>query len=325
MSQLGIGLIGAGRHGSRYARHIVDDFPGLRLAALACRDRAAGERQATAFRCRWYGDYHDLISAPDVEAIVVAVPPTLHVDIIETAAAMRRPVLLEKPAAVTLDDGRRMLRAVRDAHLPLMVAQTLRYNAVVRTLVAARERIGRLHALRLSQRFEPSSLPWLDDPAIAGAGMLLHTGVHSFDLLRVLSGLEAERVQCEMTRVVTSRLEDNFTAALRLSDGTTLASVAGSRATAGRNGAIELAGEHGQLIADHVLHTAVLVRGTTTEPLALPPPVQTVRAVIQAFSDALGRGAPMPISLDDGLRAVAVAQACQQSAQTGRAVAVELI
>ncbi|MFN8628321.1 MAG: Gfo/Idh/MocA family oxidoreductase [Candidatus Binatia bacterium] len=323
MTQLAIGLIGAGRHGSRYARHIRDDVPGLRLAAFACRDRGAGERHAAALGCRWYGDYRELIAAPDVEAIVVAVPPTLHLDIVETAAALRRPVLLEKPAAVTLDDGRRMLHAVRHANLPLMVAHTLRYNAVVRTLLAARARIGRVHALRLSQRFEPAVLPWLDDPAIAGGGMLLHTGVHSFDLLRVLSGLEAERVSCELTRVVTRRLEDNFTAAIRLSDGTTLASVSGSRATAGRNGAIELAGEDGQLVADHVLHHAVIVRGTTAEPLPLPPPVHTVYAALQDFAQALRRGAPMPITLDDGLRAVAMAAACAHAAQTGRTVPVE--
>jgi predicted dehydrogenase len=325
MTRLGIGLIGAGRHGSRYAHHITADCPDLRLVALACRQRAAGVRRAADLGCRWYGDYHDLIVAPEVEAIVVAAPPTLHVDIVETAAAMRRPVLLEKPAAVTVDDGRRMLRAVRDARIPLMVAQTLRYNAVILALSAARARIGRLHALRFSQRFEPSTLPWLDDPAVAGAGMLLHTGVHSFDLLRVLSGLEAERVSCEITRVVTSRLEDNFTAAIRLTDSITLASVAGSRATAGRSGAIELAGEDGQLVADHVLHCAAIVRGTAAEPLALPPPVHTVRAVLHDFATALRRGTPMPISLEDGLRAVAIAQACYRSAQVGRAVEVAAI
>jgi len=325
MTRLRIGLIGAGRHGSRYARHITSDFPDLQLVALARRHRAMGERQAAELRCRWYGDYHDLIAAPDVEAIVVAVPPTLHVDVVETAAAMRRPVLLEKPAAITVADGRRLLRAVHDARIPLMVAQTLRYNAVIVTLCASRTRIGRLHALRLSQRFEPSSLPWLADPPVAGAGMLLHAGVHSFDLLRMLSGLEAARVSCEVSCVATARLEDNFVAAIRLSDGITLGSVAGSRATAGRNGAIELAGEDGQVIADHVLHSATLVRGTTTEPLPLPPPVHTVRAVLHDFTTALNRGTPMPVSLEDGLRAVAVAEACYRSARAGRSVKVEAI
>jgi len=63
-----------------------------------------------------------------------------------------------------------MLDVVRAAGIPLMVAQTLRYNSVVRCLLAARERLGPIHALCLSQRFEPSRLGWIDDPVVAGGG-----------------------------------------------------------------------------------------------------------------------------------------------------------
>lgn len=323
MARLGIGLIGVGKHGARYARHLTQDLPNLRLVALARRNIELGQRQAAELGCRFYGDYRDLIAAPDVEAVVVVVPPTQHVGIIETAAALRRPVLLEKPAAVSLADGRRMLRAVQAAGISLMVAQTLRYNGVVRAVLAARERIGRLHSLRISQRFEPSRPGWIDDPAVAGGGITLHTGVHSFDLLRLLSGLEAVRVSCEMTSVVTSQLEDNFSAILRLSDGTTLASAAGSRATASRSGAIELAGEHGQIIADHLLNTAAVLHGTTVSPLPVPPPVSTVCEVLRDFASAIERGASMPIPFEEGLRAVAIAEACYQAARSGQAASVE--
>lgn len=325
MARLGIGLIGVGKHGVRYARHIVADLPGLRLVAVARRDAALGRRQAAEFNCRWYSDYRDLIAARDVNAVVVAVPPTQHAGIIEAAAALGRPVLLEKPAAVNLADGRRMLRAVRTNALPVMVAHTLRYCSVVRAVLAAQASIGRLHALRISQRFEPSSLNWIDDPMVADGGMTLQTGVHCFDLLRQLSGLEAERVSCEMSCVATSHTEDNFSAAIQLSDGTTLASVAGSRATASRSGAIELAGECGQIIADHVFNTAHIVRGTTLSPLPVCPPVPTVRETLRAFAAAIDTGGPMPIALEDGMRAVAIAQACYDAARTGRAVPVEAI
>ena len=325
MARLGIGLIGVGKHGSRYARHITRELPGLRLVAIARRDLDRARQQAAEFGCRAYGSYHDLIAAPDVEAIVVATPPTLHADVIETAAALKRPVLLEKPAAINLAEGRRMLDAVRAARVPVMVAQTLRYNGIVRVLLEERRRIGRIHSLRLSQRFEPSRPGWIDDPAIAGGGITLHTGVHSFDLMRVLSGLEAERVSCEMACVGTARTEDNFTAVVRLSDGITLASVAGSRATASRSGAIELAGEHGQLIADHVFNTASVLHGGTLSALSVPLPVPTVREVVRHFATAIEKGLPMPIPLEEGLRAVAIAEACYRAARSGQAVPVEAI
>ncbi len=322
MARLGIGLVGVGKHGRRYAQHICHDLPDLRLVGLARRTLDLARQQASEFGCRAYTEYRELLAAPDVDAVVVVVPPTLHAEIVEAAAAERRPVLLEKPAATNLTDGRRMLRAVRAAGIPVMVAQTLRYNGVVRLLLEARTRVGRIHALRIAQRFEPSRPGWIDDPAVAGGGITLHTGVHSFDLLRVLSGLEVDRVSCEMAAVGTERTEDNFSAVARLGGGRVLGCVSGSRATASRSGPIEIAGEQGQLIADHVLSTAYVVHGSSATALSVPPASPTVREVLRDFAAAVRTGAPVPIPLEEGLRAVAIVDACYQAARTGQAAAV---
>ena len=323
MARLGIGLIGVGKHGSRYARHIVQDLPALRLVAVARRNFALAERQAAEFGCRAYGDYRELIAAPDVDAIVVVVPPTFHPEVIEAAAAQRKPALLEKPAAPSVAHGRRMLLAVRAAGIPLMVAHTLRYNGVVRALIDASPQIGRVHAVRIAQHFEPSRPGWIDDPAIAGGGITLHTGVHSFDLMRLLTSLEADQVSCEMTSVGTAHTEDNFSAVIRLGGGAALAAVAGSRATASRSGAIEVVGARGQLIADHVLNTAQIVRGATITRLEVAPPVATVCEVLSDFASTLQKGLPMPVPLEEGLRAVAIAEACYRAARSGHVESVE--
>jgi predicted dehydrogenase len=325
MAPLRLGLIGAGKHGSRYAQHIVQDMPHLRLVALARRDLTAARAQAEALGCRAYDDYRQLLVAPDIDAVIVVVPPTLHVDIIEAAAARRLPVLLEKPAAPSLDAGRRLLRTVRAAGIPVMVAQTLRYNGVVRLLMDERARLGPIHAVRIAQHFEPSRPGWIDDPAVAGGGITLHTGVHSFDLARRLTGMEAERVSCEMTRVGTARSEDNFSAVIRMRGGAAVVSVAGSRATASRAGGIELTGKAGMLIADHVLNTAALVHGPTVTALPLPALIPTVRDVLADFVTALQHGMPMPIPLEEGLRAVAIADACYRAARSGRAETVATV
>ncbi len=318
-TRLRLGLIGVGKHGSRYARHIVHDLrDDLRLVAMARRDVEAGQAQAAQYGCRVYGDYREMIAAPDVDAVVAVVPPTLHLQIVEAAAAERKPLLLEKPAAVGVEAGRSMLRVARAAGIPVMVAQTLRYNGVVRVMLEARSRIGRIHALRIAQYFEPSRPGWIDEPEVSGGGVVLHTGVHSFDLLRLLSGLEAERVSCEMSSVNTARTEDNFTAVVRLQGGT-LASVAASRATASRGGAIELVGERGQLIGDHAMNFVKVVHGSESAALAVPPPVSTVLEMLKDFAAALRRGDPMPIPLEEGLRAVALAAACCRAAASHRA------
>jgi len=315
---LRVGLIGVGRHGERYARHLVQDSLGARLVALARRNEAALRRQTEEFGCKGYLDYRELLASADVDAVVVVVPPTVHLDIIRAAVEAGKPVLLEKPAAPNLDVGLQMLQLVRRSGLPVMVAQTLRFNGVVRVLRDARREIGPVHALRIGQRFEPSRPGWIDDPAVSGGGMILHTGVHCFDLVRWLAESEVVAVSCAHSRVRAQRTEDNFACTLRLRDNHALASVAGSRATASRSGGVELAGEHGQLIGDHILNQAWLVRGTVASLLSVPEPVPTVRETLRSFIQALRTRDSLPIPLEDGLKAVAIADACYRSAASGR-------
>ena len=83
-----IGLIGAGKHGSRYARHIVVDLhEELRLVALCRRDRAAGEAAAQQYGCRYTPDIDAILMSPNVDAVAIVVPPTLHAEICEAAIA----------------------------------------------------------------------------------------------------------------------------------------------------------------------------------------------------------------------------------------------
>jgi len=320
-----IGLIGVGKHGARYARHIRQDLPGVELAAIARRDATKTAASARELGVHGFSDYRELIERGDVDAVVAVVPPSLHLDIVTCAAHAGVPLLIEKPAAPSLVVGRAMGAVLRTHPIPLMVAQTLRYNAVVRALQLACERVAPLRSLTFTQRFEPSSLGWLDDPSMSGGGTVLHTGVHAFDLLRLFTGLAPESVTCQMESVHTRRTEDNFVATVRLAGGAALATVTCARTAGARNGHIELAGERGTLVGEHVLHRAVQVRGTTVEPLPLGESVPTVREVLRDFVAALRGGAPPPIALQDGLRAVAVADACYAAARSGQVVAVQEI
>src|SRR5689334_14459538 len=178
---LGIGIVGAGKHGERYLRHVVADVPAARLVAIARRDTVRGEAQARSYGCRFYADAERLIDDPDVDAVVLVVPPTLNVALARRAAAAGKALLVEKPLATTLADCRAIAAAVATSGITAMVAHTLRFNAVVAAVRAEVPTIGPLHAAVITQRFEPSKLAWLDTRAVAGGGIIVHTGVHSFD------------------------------------------------------------------------------------------------------------------------------------------------
>ena len=323
MGTLGIGIIGAGKHGLRYVRHLTEDVDDARLIAIARRDRREGEAAAAAHGCAFHDDWRALVEDPRIDAVVTVVPPVLNAAIAEAACRAGKHLLLEKPLAHTLDAARRIATAVRASGVRAMVAQTLRFDATVAAIRAHLARIAPLHALTLSQRFEPSTLAWLDRPAESGGGVLLHTGIHSIDLLRALSGHEVVDVSCMTAKILTRETEDNFAMVARLDAPGMLAHISGSRAVAARTGMIELAGAGGQIIADHVQGAAWLVQGRTSTPISVGAPVPTVREALRAFVRGVLTGAAMPVTVDDGLRAVAVVEAAYRSSDlAGAAVPV---
>ena len=320
-----MGLIGVGKHGSRYAKHIVEDIPQAELVAVCRRDRQAGEQAASLYGCRYYAEYHHLLDDPCVDAVAVAVPPVLHMAIITTACHAGKHVLIEKPLAVSVVEAHRIRDLIAASQVRCMVAHTLRFNTVVQTLKAHLPEIAPLHSLYLSQRFEPSPLAWLDHKAESGGGIILHTGVHSFDLLRFLTGDEVTQVWCQMNRVFTTETEDNFLMMCRMRDPLLQGAITGSRSTQSRSGLIELSGQNGQLLGDHTHGFAYLVKGLERMPLQVGPPVPTVREVLTAFVEGLQHDTAFPITVEDGLRAVAIAEACYRSAAAdGQATKVEV-
>jgi predicted dehydrogenase len=314
---LGIGLIGLGQHGSRYARHIVDDLPDAALVAVCQRSRTEGTKRAAAYGCAFHDDYRDLVANPSVEAVVVAVPPMLHPAIVDVTCRAGKPLLMEKPLATSLAAARCIANAVSTSGVRAMVAHTLRFDSTVQTLQAHLSEIAPLHALYLSQRFEPARLNWLDRRAESGGGIVLHIGVHSFDLLRFLTGCEVTRVWCRTAQLITRETEDSFAMTCQLSNPSLVVAIAGSRAMGGRSGLVELAGARGQLLADHVHGFVHLVRGFERLTLSVPAPVPTVRETLGAFVRALREGTDFPISIEDGLRAVAIVDAAYRSAERG--------
>jgi predicted dehydrogenase len=324
MRRIAVGLIGAGKHGQRYAHHVRTDVPELALAALSRQDLAKGREQAEALGCRFHADWRALVADPAVEAVVAVVPPTLHPPIAAAVAAVRKPLLIEKPLATTGAAARDIVRALGAAGVPTLMAHTLRWNPVVHAIREQLASLGPLRALFLNQRFEPSPLAWLDDPRLSGGGMLIHTGVHSFDLVRWLTGREVVSAWCRTGRTNTTRTEDGFLAVLELAGSGTLVAVNGSRATAGRSGLIDVASAGGQIVGDHVLGFAYAVQGLERVPLALGAPVPTVREALRAFVRLLRHGEPPAARLEDGARAVEVAEACLLSARSGRAEPVPL-
>lgn len=318
---LGIGLIGLGRHGSRYAKHLLHDLPEARLVAL-CRRRPEGGiglPGASGIPC--YGDYRELIADPRVDAVVVVTPPTLNLDICTSVAQAQKALLVEKPLATTAEDARAIMQAAEGNGQVMMTAHTLRFDAAVAALRERQAQAGALQYLSLASRMEPGGTS--GESGFGGRGCVLEIGIHLLDLARLLSEDDIQTVACEMDCVPPAGAEQRMLGRLTTRRGL-VCLVDVSRVTSGRIGRVELIGREGQLSADWCGQRVTQVsarHGAGEWPTVAEP---TVLRTLRAFVRSVREGLPPPISIEDGKRAVEIAEACYASArQGGRAVTVE--
>jgi predicted dehydrogenase len=251
--------------------------------------------------------------------VVFAAVPAMLEEVVVAAARSGKRLLVEKPVAFDLESGLRIARAIDAAGVYCMAGHTLRFNRVVNRMRDAIGSVGRIDSLVFSQRFPPQlALEWLDTPELSGGGNVMHTGVHCFDAIRYIAALEPAEVWCTMRSVYTRRTEDNFAARVSFHGSDALALVTCSRTTRGRNGSIEIAGEHGQLVGDHVLNVMYRLGRDGREDFDLGPPQHTVLEALRQFAADAATGAAPRASYRDGLMAVAVARACYASAASER-------
>ncbi|HSQ50525.1 MAG TPA: Gfo/Idh/MocA family oxidoreductase [Nitrospiraceae bacterium] len=315
---LRIGLIGAGRHGSRYIHHLLHDLPGVSLAAL-CRKRIGeGLPSLPTTDIPIYGDYRALIADPSVEAVVVVTPPSLCSEICLEAVKAKKPILIEKPVAPTGREARMMVAAAEEAGLLLMTAQTLRFDSTILALKEHLPEIGPFRYATFTSRIETKASAHVRSPIPGQRGALLEFGIHLLDLVSFLTGEEIVAVRCELDRLPD--VAPDTMALVQVQTASSLRCVLDiARVGAGRVARTEWVGTKGQIMADW-FHQRV--NGTIGDIAPLEwavQPQQTILATLRAFVHAIETNCPPPITGRDGCRAVEVADACYRSAELGGA------
>lgn len=315
MGSLRIGIIGTGRHGSRYANHVAHDVEGLTLSAISRRS-GEGEQQAAGLACTWHADWQDLVADAGVDAVIAVVPPGLNLAIARRCAAAGKPILIEKPLGVNGDEAAEIVDLYSARNLPLTIGQTLRFNPVIQALRSRLPAIGTLCSFSANQRLEPSTLAWHGEPDLAGAGVSFHTAVHVFDALRYITGLEIRRLNAVVRRLHTEQLEDLLAVLVEMEHGV-VGTVDCAKVGHARSGRFEFVGDDGQLHGDQVHHTLELLRGNEMNKLSPGEPCNTIIPLLRAWQAFVRGQGPNPVSGEDGLAAVRLCEACLKSARTG--------
>ncbi|HKP00723.1 MAG TPA: Gfo/Idh/MocA family oxidoreductase, partial [Nitrospiraceae bacterium] len=246
---LRIGLIGAGRHGSRYIHHLLHDLPNARLVAL-CRKRIGEETPwLSTVEIPIYEDYRALIADQAVEAIVVVTPPSLYPEICLEAVKARKPVLIEKPLATTGREARAMVTAAEEAGLPLMTAQTMRFDSAILLVKDHLPKIGRLRYATFTSRVETRTGFEGDAPIQGQRGVLLELGIHLLDLVPFLTDEQVVAVRCQLDHLPTAAPDTTAIVQVKTESGMSCV-LDIARVVGGRVGRTEWVGTQGQIAAD---------------------------------------------------------------------------
>ncbi|MFQ5795023.1 MAG: inositol 2-dehydrogenase [Candidatus Bipolaricaulia bacterium] len=287
--RIDIGLIGLGRMGSIYVRHLATHIPEARLAAVV--DVRAGIAETIAAQYgvdRWYSDHRELLEAEasSLNALVVATSTDTHVEIIEDAAQAGIDIFCEKPVALTLEETDRALEAAHRAGVKLQVGFMRRFDSAYHQAKQKIEAgvIGTPISFKAIGR-DPMC-PRVDyaDPQVSG-GLLIDMGIHDFDLARWLMESEVTRVHAEGNLLVCDEIAqvgdiDNAVINLRFASGA-IGNVEVSRnAVYGYDIRTEVLGDEGALMIGGLQQTPLLVlnQGGVTH--------DAVPYIIERFGDA---------------------------------------
>lgn len=186
-----LGVAGLGRGFMLTAPSILS-HPGIALVAAA----APRAETRAAFEARFGGRAHDSVEAlcadPLVEAVYIATPHQMHADHVAAAALAGKAVLVEKPLAVSMADGERMVAAAEAAGIAMIVGPSHSFDGPV---AQAREIIasGRHGRLRMVQAFNYTDFlyrPRRPEELVTdqGGGVIFSQAVHQIDIVRLLAG-----------------------------------------------------------------------------------------------------------------------------------------
>lgn len=145
-----------------------------------------------------YAEFDHIAANPDIDAVYLALPVSLHRAYTERAAAAGKHVLCEKPMASTAVDAEAMIAACRAANVRLGVAYRCPHTYAHKKLrdLLQTGAFGPKSSLRLASGFGFKLKPgWRDDASLGGGGSLWDVGIYPLNAARFLLGEEPVGVE----------------------------------------------------------------------------------------------------------------------------------
>jgi predicted dehydrogenase len=303
---LRIGVVGVGVMGSNHAR-VLADIPGVELVGVADPDRKRRDFVSGTLGCAGFDDVDALLDS-GAAAVTIAAPTHLHHDIALKCISRGVHLLVEKPLASTVAEGRAIVAAARRAGVTLMAGHVERFNPAVQSVKRA---IKNQDILSIAiTRVGPFP------PRMSNVGVVIDLGVHDIDLIRWFTESEIVEIQPQMSSAIAER-EDIALLQFRTASGV-LAHINTNWLTPFKARNIHIATRDKYLIAD-------LLTLQVTECFGFQPDgsysmrhlsvgyAEPLRAELVAFIDAIRTGERPAVTGEEAVASLEIAIRCLEA------------
>ena len=173
-----IGVIGAGVMGGHHIRNLAS--MDVELVGISDIDKKRVSELSSTYNTKGFLDYKELIKE-DIDAAVVAVPTKLHKTVCDTLIEKGVDILVEKPIADNVENGREIIDKAKKEGVKLSVGHIERFNPAIQKLkeLIKNDTLGKVVTMS-SKRVGPYN------PRIRDVGIIVDLGVHDIDIMSFL-------------------------------------------------------------------------------------------------------------------------------------------
>jgi UDP-N-acetylglucosamine 3-dehydrogenase len=303
---LRVGVVGVGVMGSNHAR-VFADLPGVELVGVADPDRSQRELVSGVLGCATFTEVDGLL-AQGVDAVTIAAPTHLHQDLALVCIERGVHVMVEKPIASSVEEGRAIIAAARRVGVALMVGHVERFNP---TVEAIKEAIRDEDILSIAiTRVGPFP------PRMSNVGVVIDLAVHDIDLIRWFTESDIVEVQPQLSSAVAER-EDIALLQFRTASGV-LAHINTNWLTPFKARNVTIATRNKYIMGD-------LLTRQVTECFGFQPDgsysmrhlsvghAEPLRAELQAFVSAIRDRSQPAVTGEEGVASLEIAIRCLES------------
>ncbi|MEM9647816.1 MAG: inositol 2-dehydrogenase [Bacteroidota bacterium] len=330
---LKIGIIGVGRMGKIHLENLSKKIQGVELIS-AVNPGKEGQKFALDQGFKNVSDDIDIIlKNPEIEAVLISSPNDTHSEYAVKAAQAGKAVFCEKPIDKSLKKSSETVDTISNLNVPMMIGFNQRFDtnfSKVRTEIA-NGKIGELRSIQIISRDpQPPPISYIKQ----SGGLFKDMTIHDFDMARFIMGCEATEVFAYGSCLVDPAIGevgdiDSATVLIKFENGA-VATILNSRESKyGYDQRLEAFGSKGVIKVDNPLKSSVSIATENGSGLDrhlnffMDRYESSYLEEMRVFVDALKNKTPMPVSGEDGLKAMLLAEAANTSLKENRPIKIE--